>query len=72
MPEMIGNVLSWGSDVEKNTIEQAAKASRLPFVRGHLALMADAHVAWGPPSGRSYRRRGPLFRPQLASISAAG
>jgi tRNA-splicing ligase RtcB len=51
MPEMIGNVLSWGSDVEKNTIEQAAKASRLPFVRGHLALMADAHIGMGATIG---------------------
>jgi len=51
MPELIGNVLSWGSDVEKNTIEQAAKASRLPFVNGHLALMPDAHVGMGATVG---------------------
>src|SRR5271163_965990 len=51
MPERIGNVLSWGSDVEKNTIEQAAKASRLPFVKGHLALMPDAHVGMGATIG---------------------
>ena len=51
MPEMIGNVLSWGSDVEHNTIEQAAKASRLPFVAGHLALMPDAHVGMGATIG---------------------
>jgi tRNA-splicing ligase RtcB (3'-phosphate/5'-hydroxy nucleic acid ligase) len=51
MPEKIGNVLSWGSDVESETIEQAAKASRLPFVTGHLALMADAHVGMGATIG---------------------
>jgi len=51
MPDLIGNVLSWGSDVEESTIEQAAKASRLPFVRGHLALMPDAHVGMGATIG---------------------
>ena len=51
MPELIGNVLSWGSDLEKETIEQASKASRLPFVKGHLALMPDAHVGMGATIG---------------------
>jgi tRNA-splicing ligase RtcB len=51
MPKKIGNVLSWGSDVEDSTIEQAAKASRLPFVRGHLALMPDAHIGMGATIG---------------------
>ena len=51
MPKHIDNVLSWASDVEDATIEQAAKASRLPFVRGHLALMPDAHVGIGATVG---------------------
>lgn len=51
MPEKIGNVLSWGSHLEIETIEQAAKASRLPFVKGHLALMPDAHVGMGATIG---------------------
>jgi tRNA-splicing ligase RtcB (3'-phosphate/5'-hydroxy nucleic acid ligase) len=51
MPQKIGNVLSWGSDLENETIEQAAKASRLPFVAGHLALMPDAHVGMGATIG---------------------
>src|ERR1700677_4845887 len=51
MPERIGNVLSWGRDIETNTIEQAAKASRLPFVKGHLALMPDAHIGMGATIG---------------------
>jgi tRNA-splicing ligase RtcB len=51
MPERIGNVLSWASDIEEGTIEQAAKASRLAFVRGHLALMPDAHVGLGATVG---------------------
>lgn len=51
MPELIGNVLTWGSDTEDATIEQAAKASRLPFVSGHVALMPDAHVGMGSTVG---------------------
>lgn len=51
MIHKIGNILSWGSEVEDNTIEQAAKASRLPFISGHLALMPDAHVGIGSTVG---------------------
>jgi RNA-splicing ligase RtcB len=61
MPERIGNVLSWGSDVEENTIEQAAKASRLPFVRGHLALMPDAHVGMGATIGSVIPTQGAII-----------
>lgn len=51
MPRQIGNVLAWGSDLEVETVEQAAKASRLPFVAGHVALMPDAHVGLGATIG---------------------
>jgi tRNA-splicing ligase RtcB len=61
MPEKIGNVLSWGSDIEKETIEQAAKASRLPFVQGHLALMPDAHVGMGATIGSVIPTRGAII-----------
>ncbi len=61
MPEKIGNVLSWGSDIEKNTIEQAAKASRLPFVNGHLALMPDAHVGMGATIGSVIPTKGAVI-----------
>ncbi len=61
MPERIGNVLSWGSDIEQNTIDQAAKASRLPFVSGHLALMPDAHVGMGATIGSVIPTRGAII-----------
>jgi tRNA-splicing ligase RtcB len=44
-------VLSWASDVETNTLEQAAMASRMPFVEGHIALMPDAHLGLGATVG---------------------
>jgi len=44
-------LLSWGSDVEYGTIDQAEKAARLPFVEGHVALMPDAHIGIGSTVG---------------------
>src|ERR1700689_700275 len=61
MPERIGNVLSWGRDIETKTIEQAAKARRLPFVKGHLALMADAHVGMGATIGSVIPTQGAII-----------
>lgn len=44
-------LLVWGSDIEDETIRQATKASRLPVVAGHVALMPDAHVGIGATVG---------------------
>ncbi len=49
--EVAPNVLSWASDIEPGTIAQAATSARMPFVRGHLALMPDAHVGIGATVG---------------------
>jgi tRNA-splicing ligase RtcB len=52
MPTTINDrLISWGSDVEAETIRQAEKAARLAIVRGHVALMADAHVGIGATVG---------------------
>jgi tRNA-splicing ligase RtcB len=61
MPNRIHNVVSWGSDVEDATIEQAAKASRLPFVAGHVALMPDAHIGMGATIGSVIPTRGAVI-----------
>ena len=62
MPERIGDVLSWASEVDPHAIEQAQKSASLPFVVKPLALMADAQILVNP-SGCSYktqiRRRSP-------------
>lgn len=44
-------LLSWASDLEPDTAEQAARTSRLPFVVGHVALMPDAHLGLGATVG---------------------
>ena len=44
-------LLSWASDVEGQTLEQARRTSELPFVFPHLALMPDAHLGKGATVG---------------------
>ena len=43
----IGNVFSWASILEDNTLEQAQRTASLPFLAGPLALMPDAHLGMG-------------------------
>lgn len=41
-------LLVWGKDsIEDNTIEQAQRVARLPFVPNYVALMPDAHFGYG-------------------------
>lgn len=49
-PMQVEKLMVWG-DIEPNTLVQAARASRLPFVAGHVALMPDAHVGMGATIG---------------------
>lgn len=52
MPKMPRpKVLSWASDVEDNTLDQAARSAGMPFVHGHVALMPDAHWGMGATVG---------------------
>lgn len=60
MPQMQDNVLVWASDVEPNTIQQAAMTARLPFVQGHVALMPDAHVGIGATVGSVIATKGAI------------
>jgi tRNA-splicing ligase RtcB len=54
-------LLSWASDVDPGTIRQAEKASRLPIVEGHVALMPDAHVGIGATVGSVIPTRGAVI-----------
>ena len=52
MPEEIApNVLSWASELDELTRDQAAVTARLPILAGHLALMPDAHLGKGATIG---------------------
>jgi tRNA-splicing ligase RtcB (3'-phosphate/5'-hydroxy nucleic acid ligase) len=44
-------LLSWAPDCDPNALEQAERASRMPFVAGHVALMPDAHFGMGATVG---------------------
>ncbi len=44
-------LLSWASQLDEETVRQALRASRLPVVTGHIALMADAHYGLGATVG---------------------
>ncbi|MCW2606191.1 MAG: hypothetical protein JWO60_884 [Frankiales bacterium] len=54
-------LLSWASDVEQATVDQAARTARLPFVEGHVALMPDAHVGLGSTVGSVVPTRGAVI-----------
>jgi RNA-splicing ligase RtcB len=52
MPTQVSDTLwNWASDIDEGTLLQAGKASRLPIVAGHIALMPDAHVGMGATVG---------------------
>ncbi len=53
--------LSWASDIEPGTVEQAARTARLPFVEAHVALMPDAHVGVGSTVGSVIPTRGAII-----------
>lgn len=61
MPEKIGNVLNWASELDDKTMEQAQKAARLPFLASHLALMPDAHFGFGSTVGSVIPTQGAII-----------
>lgn len=62
MPTRINDkLISWGTDVEPETIRQAEKTARLPIVEDHVALMPDAHVGLGATVGSVIPTRGAVI-----------
>lgn len=62
MPEMIREgLLSWATELDEDTVEQAARTARLPFVEDHVALMADAHLGYGATVGSVIPTRGAVI-----------
>ncbi len=51
-PRMVRpKLMSWASEVDDKTLDQAERTARLPFVAGHVALMPDAHFGLGSTVG---------------------
>jgi tRNA-splicing ligase RtcB (3'-phosphate/5'-hydroxy nucleic acid ligase) len=51
MEKINGHLLSWASLLETDTRTQAEKASTMPFIFPHIALMPDAHLGKGATVG---------------------
>ncbi|MGZ8580226.1 MAG: RtcB family protein [Actinomycetota bacterium] len=49
--EIAPGVLSWASELDDATREQAERTARLPIVAGPIALMPDAHLGMGATIG---------------------
>lgn len=54
-------VLSWASDREDDTLDQAARVARMPFVQKPLALMSDAHLGVGATIGSVIATKGAVI-----------
>ena len=51
MERLNDRLVNWASILDDQTHEQALKASRLPFIHPHIALMPDAHLGKGATVG---------------------
>jgi tRNA-splicing ligase RtcB len=67
MEKVHDKLLVWGSDVDYQARDQASRASRLPFVAGHVALMPDAHVGIGATVGSVIPTEGAIV-PSFAGV----
>ena len=54
-------LLVWGSEIDENTIRQAERLTRLPFVLNPVALMPDAHVGKGSTIGSVFVTQGAII-----------
>ncbi len=45
------NLRNWATEIDANTIRQAAASARLPILAGPVALMPDAHLGYGVTVG---------------------
>jgi len=67
MEKVNDKLLIWGSEVDHQARQQASRASRLPFVAGHVALMPDAHVGIGATVGSVIPTEGAVV-PSFAGV----
>lgn len=51
MNKINDKLISWASIIEDNTLEQALRTAKMPFIYPHLALMPDAHLGAGATVG---------------------
>jgi tRNA-splicing ligase RtcB len=62
MPTQLSpKVLSWATDIEENTANQARISAEMPFVEPHVALMPDAHFGYGATVGSVIPTKGAIM-----------
>jgi len=54
-------LLVWASDIEEDTIQQALRTARMPFIVGDVALMPDAHIGFGSTVGSVFATKGAII-----------
>lgn len=61
MNKLSNKLYSWASIVDDNASEQAERATTMPFVLPHLALMPDAHFGMGATVGSVIPTQGAIM-----------
>lgn len=62
MPTQLSpKVLSWATDIDENTAQQARISAEMPFVEPHVALMPDAHFGYGATVGSVIPTKGAIM-----------
>ncbi|MDV6975299.1 RtcB family protein [Mycobacterium intracellulare] len=61
MKYLADNVISFASEIDQETINQALQIAELPFVYPHLALMPDAHCGKGSSVGTVIPTKGAVI-----------
>lgn len=62
-----GRLLSWASDIDQGTIDQALRTAQLDIIWDHVSLMPDAHVGIGSTVGSVVPTRGAII-PSCAGV----
>lgn len=59
--QLHGDVLSWATDLNADTLAQAQATAAMPFVAKPMALMPDAHFGYGSTIGSVIATRGAII-----------
>ncbi len=61
MKQINDKLYSWASIIDPNALEQSIKASKMPFIYPHFALMPDAHLGIGATVGSVIPTQGAII-----------
>lgn len=61
MQQLASNLVSFASQIDQNTIDQAKETALMPFIHPHIALMPDAHSGRGSAVGTVIPTKGAVI-----------